>query len=281
MKAKEFRTEAREKLAGKWGKAALISFLYLSIGFVLGIIDGYFGEFFQNLKSLFSIITYVVVIPLAFGLNVSYFKLFKGEEIETFDFIKDGFNNFKISWAIMLRTALKMIVPIVALILCEIAMSVLGISLVVTRNSTVATSLLLFCVAYIAVLIWMVTITYKYKLATLIVIENPETSAKEAIEKSWELMKGNRLKLFGLHFSFIGWGILSLFTIYIGLFWLLPYISISTIAFYKHLKGEEKTEVAQEIVEEKPEEVVQEIEEKTEEVSEETEKVEDVSEGNE
>ena len=141
--------------------------------------------------------------------------------------------------------------------------------------------LVLIPILYVVSCICMMAIKYKYEMANYIVIENPDINSKEALEKSWELMKGNRLKLFGLHFSFIGWALLSIFTLYIGLYWLVPYTSISTIAFYKHLKDKEKTEVAQEMVEEKSEEVVQEIEEKTEEVSEETEKEEDVSEENE
>lgn len=277
MKAKEFRTEAREKLAGKWGKAALITFLYLLLFIILEMIEKGISE---SLKSLVSIVSYIIMIPLAFGLNISYFKIYNGEETETFGFIKDGFNNFKVSWAIMLRTALKMIIPLVVLFISGIIMGVLGVSSVLTGEESLGAAFILFYLIYMVVLVWMMTISYKYAMAAFIVIENPETTAKEALEKSWELMQGNRLKLVGLQFSFIGWAILSVFSLYIGLFWVMPYMAISTIAFYKHLKGEENTEAVQEIVEEKPEEVVQEIEEKTEEVSEKTEK-EDVSEENE
>ena len=279
MKAKEFRTEAREKLAGKWGDAALITFIYTCICLTLAILAGVVLP--KELILLWDLLYYVLIIPLTFGLNISYFKIFNGEETDLFDFIKDGFKFFKISLEIQLRIIFKLLIPCAILCIAMLTIGfVAGVSSMVGGNG-LGVMLVVVSVFYVVACIWTMAVKYKYTMANYIVIENPEIKSKEALEKSWELMKGNRLKLFGLHFSFIGWGILSLFTIYIGLFWLLPYISISTIAFYKHLKGEEKTEVVQEIVEEKPEEVVQEIEEKTEEVSEETEKEEDVSEENE
>ena len=279
MKAKEFRTETREKLAGKWGEAALITFIYSCICFIAGILGGIVLP--KKLILLWDLLYYVLIIPLTFGLNISYFKIFNGEETDLFDFIKDGFKFFKISLEIQLRIFFKMLISFVVLFASMFAIGfIFGVSSMVGGNSFEGI-LVLIPILYVVACIWMMAIKYKYEMANYIVIENPDINSKEALEKSWELMKGNRLKLVGLQLSFIGWGILSLFTIYIGLFWLVPYTSISTIAFYKHLKDKEKTEAVQEIVEEKPEEVVQEIEEKTEEVSEETEKVEDVSEENE
>ena len=63
-------------------------------------------------------------------------------------------------------------------------------------------------------------------------------TAKEAVEKSKELMTGNRAKLFWLELSFIGWAILAAVTFGIGYLWLLPYIQFATIAFYKFVSGD-------------------------------------------
>ena len=280
MKAKEFRTEAREKLAGKWGDAALITFIYTCICLTLAILAGVVLP--KELILLWDLLYYILLIPLVFGLNVSYFKIFNGEETDLFDFIKDGFKFFKISLEIQLRIIFKLLIPCTILCIAMLTIGfVAGVSSMVGGNG-LGVMLVVVSVFYVVACIWTMAVKYKYTMANYIVIENPEIKSKEALEKSWELMKGNRLKLFGLHFSFIGWVLLSIFTLYIGLYWLVPYTSISTIAFYKHLKDKEKTEVAQEIVEEKSEEVAQEIEEKAEKVEEtETEKEEDVSEENE
>jgi len=52
---------------------------------------------------------------------------------------------------------------------------------------------------------------------------------------SWNLMKGNKKKLFLLQLSFIGWVILSVFTFFIGLLFLYPYMSTTFAKFYQNL----------------------------------------------
>lgn len=50
---------------------------------------------------------------------------------------------------------------------------------------------------------------YRYAMAAYILSENPEMTANEAITESKMLMKGNKMRLFGLELSFLGWIILS------------------------------------------------------------------------
>lgn len=55
------------------------------------------------------------------------------------------------------------------------------------------------------------------------------------ITKSRQLMDGFKTQLFLLDLSFIGWHILSIFTLGIGYLWLVPYISSTKAAFYNNL----------------------------------------------
>lgn len=73
---------------------------------------------------------------------------------------------------------------------------------------------------------------YSYSMSGLIMAENPEISAREAMEVSMEMMRGNKWRLFCLELSFLGWGILSLFTLGIGFLWLEPYVNAAIAAFY-------------------------------------------------
>ena len=50
-------------------------------------------------------------------------------------------------------------------------------------------------------------------------------------------MSGNRWRLFCLHFSFIGWDILSSLTLGIGNLWLRPYKQAANAAFYREISG--------------------------------------------
>ena len=55
--------------------------------------------------------------------------------------------------------------------------------------------------------------TYSYSMTAYILCENPQMTAREAIKKSKELMKGNRWRLFCLEISFIGWELLAVLAI--------------------------------------------------------------------
>lgn len=58
---------------------------------------------------------------------------------------------------------------------------------------------------------------YSYYMTPFILCEHPEMTAREAIKESKELMRGNKLRLFCLEFSFIGWYVLSVFVLYVAI----------------------------------------------------------------
>ena len=78
---------------------------------------------------------------------------------------------------------------------------------------------------------------YSYAMTEFILAEYPELTASEAIAQSKEMMSGNRWRLFCLHFSFIGWDILSSLTLGIGSLWLRPYKQAASAAFYREISG--------------------------------------------
>jgi uncharacterized membrane protein len=77
--------------------------------------------------------------------------------------------------------------------------------------------------------------TYSYSMAAYILQEHPEMTPNDAITKSRELMDGNKWRLFCLHFSFIGWSFLCVFTCGIGYLWLFPYEQTAVAAFYREI----------------------------------------------
>ena len=56
--------------------------------------------------------------------------------------------------------------------------------------------------------------------------------------KTWKVPMPTSFDLFWLYLSFIGWGILCLFTAGIGFLWLGPYIETSVAAFYEDVKAD-------------------------------------------
>lgn len=90
---------------------------------------------------------------------------------------------------------------------------------------------------------------YRYSMAYYIMAEDPSIGIMEAIERSKQMMLGNKWRLFCLDFSFIGWAILCIFTCGIGYLWLLPYMYAATTVFYLELSGQNKEQQDQVILE--------------------------------
>lgn len=80
--------------------------------------------------------------------------------------------------------------------------------------------------------------SFSYSMTPFILDEFPELSPSEAIHRSRMMMKGHKFDLFWLYLSFIGWGILCLFTFGIGFLWLVPYMQTAEAAFYEEVKAD-------------------------------------------
>ncbi len=73
-------------------------------------------------------------------------------------------------------------------------------------------------------------------MAFLILQDNPDMTALQAIEESRFLMQGNKMRFFEFQISFIGWFILGVLTLGIGFLYLNPYYKSAKIEFYEDLK---------------------------------------------
>lgn len=97
-----------------------------------------------------------------------------------------------------------------------------------------ATYLLLFAVT----MLLSVLLTLPLILSYYLLADNLEMSGMEALKKSAAMMKGYKCKYLLLQLSFLPWMILSVFTLYIGLLWLLPYMEMAAVMMYRDLNGE-------------------------------------------
>lgn len=233
MNSGEIRRSAREFLTGKWGKAAGIAFIYGVITYLLSLVLNF-------IPIVGSLISAIISLPLAFGLLCSFIKLKRGEDVSLLSFFNDGFSSFSQVWFVQLRTILKLLPFVIGIIVCFILMLfaplaklTLGASAGMGVLSVLAT--LGICVISLA----MIPKSMLYSLTQYILFDNPNKTALEIVEESEQLMRGNRLNLFFLTLSFLGWALLSCFTLGIGFFFLTPYMQFATIIFYEKLAGKE------------------------------------------
>lgn len=68
-----------------------------------------------------------------------------------------------------------------------------------------------------------------------LLLDYPSLTARQAMVKSWRLMKGHKVRLFLLSFSFLPLEIAAIFTCGIGYLWLSPYMSMTYTLFYLEL----------------------------------------------
>lgn len=241
MPPSEIRKEARESLRGNWGKAVGIVLAYMLISFIVGFVEGLASEG-TILYSIIDLAYAIISVPLSFGLIISFIKLKRGEEVKAFGFLKDGFSRFGKSWGIAWHTFVRLLLPIVCLVLTIILMTVL---VILGSDSAIIT--ILGIALYIATLIYVVSRSFLYVLAYYIGYDKPELSSKECVKKSEELMKGNRGNYFLLQLSFIGWAILAVLSLCIGMLWLTPYIAIAEVCFYDRIVKPEVKKIDEEV----------------------------------
>ena len=79
--------------------------------------------------------------------------------------------------------------------------------------------------------------SFEYAIIPYILADDPEISSKDAFKKAKEMMNGNKWRLFKLEFSFIGWTLLCVLTLGIGVAFLIPYVNAATAEFYVELKN--------------------------------------------
>lgn len=172
--------------------------------FIMTLIEGTAETLFMFSDSWYflgTLATLLLTGPLTYGFSRMVLNVSRNQKVETGDLFV-GFNNYS-------KTVM------------------LGIDIMAR---VILWSLLLIIPGIIA--------AYSYSMSYYILIDNPNLTSSEAINKSKELMKGHKLELFLLELTFIGWALLAVvFTFGIGLLWVQTYMEMAKAEFYKKLTG--------------------------------------------
>ena len=81
-------------------------------------------------------------------------------------------------------------------------------------------------------------LTIPFMMVYYLQADDLEISGIDALKKSARLMKGYKFKYIRMMLSFVPWLIASIFTLYIGLLWVIPYAEMTTVMFYRDIIGE-------------------------------------------
>lgn len=87
---------------------------------------------------------------------------------------------------------------------------------------------------YVFAIIWMLG----YSLTMILLLDNKCIGIIDALKESKRLMKGNKGRMFYIGLSFIGWILLGMLSLGIGLLWIMPYMTQTQTVFYLDVIGE-------------------------------------------
>ena len=215
MNRVELKMDAKEKLKDKWAESIKIILLLFvisfGIGMVIGIPLGIIGIFnennegIKNLTNLTSdVIAFVIGGIFTFGFTSFFLKISRNEEVTSNELFSKVNMFFKY------------------------------ITLVIFVGVIVA-------IGFIFLIIPGIILSLAFSQTMYIMLDNPEISTIDAMKESYNMMNGHKLDYFVLQLSFIGWAILMVFTLGIGYFWLMPYMSVTECNFYNKIKEEYKS----------------------------------------
>lgn len=78
--------------------------------------------------------------------------------------------------------------------------------------------------------------SYAYRFVPYILADNPDIGAKRAIELSNRMTDGEKWNIFVLDLSFIGWYLLGVLALGIGVFFVMPYEDATKAELYLYLR---------------------------------------------
>lgn len=194
MKSNQYyKNEALSALRGNWANALVATIIFIALALFFSsndAINSYYQRVVINpfIGYSLSFVSLFVLLPLAVGYSNSMRVLLEtGDNRLTNNSFSLGFGNWlHVVWGMILST--------IYIFLWTLLLIIPGIIK-----------------------------SYSYALTPYILVEHPEMSANEAIEESMRLMDGHKFDLFYLQLSFIGWAILSILSLGLGVFWLIPY----------------------------------------------------------
>jgi len=197
----DYKNRALASLEGNWGKAAIATLIFLILS--MGISWTVTTPMGNNLVMSYSTqgILTLLCLPLGWGFVVYFLNLIRNDNTDyerLFDGYKDFIRIFLAEFLVNLAMGIGMILLIIPGI-------IIGSGLVMTG---------------------------------FILKDDKEISAVDAMKKSWEMTDGHKGALVLLFLSFLGWIILSIFTLGIGMLFLYPYMQTALAHCYEDLKAE-------------------------------------------
>ena len=235
-KISELKALARKSLDGYYallaGALVLISFLS-GIGGALSVMLFQGNSMFNLVMSqIFSLIISVVMSVFSAGVYYMFLNVSRGKKTSMQDVTYLFYHHpDRIIVVSLIVTVVQYLLMLPSMIM-NYRMDVSANLLEVLQQSLLV-SLVMFVGIVVAQLVTM-PIAFGYYL----LIDDVEMNATDALKKSMQMMKGNYGRYIYMQLSFLGLMILGVLTLYVGFIWIMPYMQMIEIEFYREILGE-------------------------------------------
>lgn len=248
----QLKTQAKKALHGKWGLALPMVVILLFVStYSSGTTSTANGPTITI--SILPLIGQLLSVLLTVGFSNFLLKICCGQKNSAI--FQDFFYGFKcFPGKSLLLYALTILYMIPGALIYMIAVSIFTFTIFASANINPLTLLtgnldtlpvlpLSFLIIYLVVIllltilffIYTLYIDSTYSIVYYLLLDYPELSTTAIWRRSAQLMKGNRIRLITLNFSFIGWILLCGLTLGIGILWLMPYMNATSACFYLDL----------------------------------------------
>ena len=203
----KLKSKAKELVKGnKWYLWKPIVFYTLLLFLAIFVILFLTGLIFGTEGNKFKVVTTIVyciggLLETAFMFGYAKYCL---------DFVRGK----KTEWKAPLNFGLKHFVPIIL------------IDILFTLN---------IAIGYVLLIIPGIIAIFGLTFIQEVFADDPKLGVVESLKKAWAVTKGHKMDLFILGLSFLGWFILSEFTLGILYIWVIPYMTITFTLAYESL----------------------------------------------
>lgn len=97
---------------------------------------------------------------------------------------------------------------------------------------------LLIFLWYLLLIIPGIIMSYAYSQVPYLLSDNPRIGYRRAVQLSNQMTRGHKFRIFVLDLSFIGWILLGMLALFVGVLFVLPYIYATKAELYLDLREE-------------------------------------------
>lgn len=174
----------------------------------------------------------LLLIPVGWSFNITFLANHRHESDDPFG-VGNLFTGYHHFWRVLGTMLLQSILVSLGTILF---MVVLFVGQIMSMSSI---AVLVLCVACgILALCFAIWTSLCLAPVSFILRDHPEMGIIDILRQSARMMNGHKCKYLLLQLSFLGWVLLSILTLFIGLLWVVPYIGQTQANFYEQLRDE-------------------------------------------